>query len=229
MKDLKSQIQKLKFLSAATLGPCNRRNWRLLVLLLVLDSALCFAQSTNQTKRLDYADFRLVTERNIFNPRRYARSGARPQQAARYDAFTLVGTMAYEKGPFAFFEGTSADYKKVLKVADSIAGYKVTNITYNSVNLVGQTNEVQLGVGMQMRREESGPWHLATASETASAPPSETAGNTRRSVGSDSSAGSPEPAANGGNDTASTPAASGGADDPVLKRLMQRREQEMNR
>ena len=74
---------------------------------------------------------------------------------------TLVGTMTYEKGTFAFFDGTSSDYKKALKLTDTIAGYKVTTIAPNGVKLASGTNEVELSVGAQLRREEDGPWLLA--------------------------------------------------------------------
>ncbi len=72
--------------------------------------------------------------------------------------------MSYEKGTFAFFDGTSSEYQKVLKLTDSIAGYKVTNIAPNSVKLVSGTNELELNVGEQLRREENGPWLLASQS-----------------------------------------------------------------
>ena len=62
--------------------------------------------------------------------------------------------MTYEKGTFAFFDGTSSEYKKALKLADAIAGYKVTNIAPNGVKLASGTNELDLSVGAQLRREE---------------------------------------------------------------------------
>ena len=55
--------------------------------------------------------------------------------------------MTYEKGTFAFFDGTSSDYKKALKLTDVIAGYKVTNIAPNGVKLASGTNALELSVG----------------------------------------------------------------------------------
>ena len=81
-----------------------------------------------------------------------------------FDSLTLVGTMSYEKGTFAFFDGTSSEYKKALKLTDAIAGYKVTNIAPNGVKLASGTNELELSVGAQLRREEDGPWLLASQS-----------------------------------------------------------------
>ena len=87
------------------------------------------------------------------------------------DSLTLVGTMSYEKGTFAFFDGTSSEYKKALKLTDSIAGYKVTNIAPNGVKLASGTNELELSVGAQLRREENGPWRLSGQSGSYAATP----------------------------------------------------------
>ena len=114
--------------------------------------------------RLDYAAFRVIVDRNIFDPNRVPHRSAevRPRPTPRsVDSLTLVGTMAYEKGTFAFFDGSITDYKKALKLTDVIAGYKVTNISPSGVRLSAGTNELELKVGMQLRREEDGPWMLS--------------------------------------------------------------------
>jgi len=127
------------------------------------------AQPTNEPGRPDYSAFKLITDRNIFNQRRYASQARRPRRetrnSARGDYFALAGTMSYEKGTFAFFEGTSSEYKKVLKPAETIAGYTVTAITPAYVKLASSSNEIELPVGMQLRREESGDWHLSERAE----------------------------------------------------------------
>jgi hypothetical protein len=111
--------------------------------------------------------------------------------------------MSYEKGTFAFFDGTSSEYKKALKLTDSIAGYKVTNIAPNAVKLTSGTNELELRVGAQLRREEDGPWLLSGQSASYAS-------------------------AHGSTSTTTTGsgAASGGADSDIIKRLMQKREKE---
>jgi hypothetical protein len=157
---------------------------------------------------LDYAAFRVIVDGNIFDPNRTSRrpGATRARVAPRsVDSLTLVGIMTYEKGTFAFFDGTSSDYKRALKLTDSIAGYKVTNITPNSVKLASGTNELDLSVGAQLRREEDGPWLLSSQSASYAAAPASASTN---------------PTATGSD------AASGGAESDVLKRLMQRREKE---
>jgi hypothetical protein len=75
--------------------------------------------------------------------------------------------MKYEKGPYAFFDGTSSTYRKVLQTGDSVAGFKVEAIEHKGVKMTSGTNEIEVPVGWQLRREESGDWHLVSAIEQA--------------------------------------------------------------
>jgi hypothetical protein len=228
----------------------------LAILALLLATLLpASAQSTNGPARPDYSAFRLITERNIFNPRRYARSGPRPRETRPTirEAFTLVGTMSYEKGPFAFFEGTRSEYRKVLQPDGAIAGYKLTCVQPSYVKLATATNEVQLRVGMQLRRSDEGGWQMAEAEPPPSTPPPSAPSYVRPAIATNAvqaQAGSAPAPTNGAPqvvvidpasqtviadsqaDTSMTntaPAeASAGTDDPVLQRLMRQREQQLN-
>ena len=158
---------------------------------------------------LDYSSFKVIVDRNIFDPNRYPHQGPRVRPTPKsFDSLTLVGIMSYEKGTFAFFDGTSSEYKKALKLADAIAGYKVTNIAPNGVKLASGTNELDLSVGAQLRREENGPWRLSGQSTSYEATPTSTSTNaaSTTSPGSDP--------------------ASGSAESDIIKRLMQKREKE---
>jgi len=161
---------------------------------------------------LDYAAFKVIVDRNIFDPNRYPRgpgaSRLRPPPRS-VDYVTLVGTMTYEKGTFAFFDGSSSAYRKALKLTDSIAGYKVTNIAPNGVKLAAGTNQLELNVGGQLRREEEGPWLLAGETSRYTPTPAVTATNTAP-----------------GTNTAGSDATAGGAESEILKRLMEKREKE---
>ena len=132
-----------------------------------LTAATAAMPSTNAASSLDYSSFKIISDRNIFNTRRSARyvASAPRTRASRSESFGLVGTMSYEKGPFAFFDGTRSDYRKVLKPDDTIAGFKVAAIDTTHVKLVSPTNEVELRVGMQLRREDEGDWHMSERPE----------------------------------------------------------------
>jgi hypothetical protein len=160
---------------------------------------------------LDYSSFKVIVDRNIFDPNRTPRGSISPRNLLKpksFDSLTLVGTMTYEKGTFAFFDGTSSEYKKALKLADAIAGYKVTNIAPNGVKLVSGTNQLDLSVGAQLRREEDGPWLLSGQSTSYAATPASTSTNAAATTST-------------GSDTAS-----GSAESDIIKRLMQKREKE---
>ncbi|HTL17720.1 MAG TPA: hypothetical protein VL793_10815 [Patescibacteria group bacterium] len=149
---------------------------------------------------LDYSAFRLIVDRNIFDPNRAPRSGRPSAQPRTTDSFTLVGTMSYEKGIFAFFDGTSSDYKKAVKPEETIAGYKVTAISADAVKLARGTNVVDLSVGTQMRRRDDGTWEKSAKVESYASAAS--------------------------NSTTTTQSAPTGAESDVLKKMMMRREKE---
>jgi hypothetical protein len=163
------------------------------------------AQETNHVGQADFSAFRAISEKNIFNLNRTARRRGKNRTQPVGDAFYLVGTMSYEKGAFAFFDGTGSEYRKVLQKAGAIAGYQVVEITPTSVKLETGGKQVTMKVGTQMRHEDQGDWQLVANSELLVNPVEDVApadGDTTSSSSSD------EP-----ND--------------VLKRLMQRREQEL--
>jgi hypothetical protein len=183
------------------------RPWKILAIaaLAITAGPATRGQQTNVTNQADFANFQVISERNIFNPSRTARHRKRSQQEPGGDAFALVGTMQYAKGRFAFFDGTTSEYRKAVENAGTIAGYKVTDITPKSVKLASGDKQLTMKIGTQMRREEKGAWQLVASSELPA--------DTTETVDSASA----EPAANDssteGND--------------VLKRLMQQREKEL--
>jgi hypothetical protein len=146
------------------------------------------AQPTNAPSRLDFSAFKIISDRNIFNTRRSPRyvPSTEPRvtrsRSRTADAFALVGTMRYEKGPYAFFDGTRSDYKKVLKPDDTIAGFKVTHIMPTSVKLESATNQIELRVGMQLRHEEEGGWITSERPESAEPSPGSSSSSSHLSL-----------------------------------------------
>jgi hypothetical protein len=132
----------------------------LMAALVVTNSFVATAQSTNESATIDLSTVRTIADRNIFDPNRTPRmsySHTRPAQA-QPDSFTFVGSMSYDKGDFAFFDGTSPEFHKVAQVDDSIASYKVAAIDPDSVTLVTDTNELVLQLGEEMRDDGNGHW-----------------------------------------------------------------------
>lgn len=157
--------------------------------------------------KIDFATFKLIGERNIFSPSRTSRTPAsEARRQPKVDSFSLVGTMSYEKGDFAFFDGSGSEYKKALKADDSIAGYKVVEVAADEVTLEREGKTLKMRMGSQMRREDDGAWELRNNSRSESA------------VAASSGDG-----ATGSGDSSGD---SGGADD-VLQRLLKKREQEL--
>ena len=128
-----------------------------------------FAQTTTNIDLRDFRAFTVIPERNIFDPNRRPVTRFQPRTNTVVYWFALTGTMKYEKGLFAVFDGTSSDYHKVLETGGKIATYTVHEITHDCVKLTSGTNELELKVGMQMRRNTDGSWSMAEQSSAPSA------------------------------------------------------------
>jgi hypothetical protein len=157
--------------------------------------------ASNKSSR-DLGAFKLIADRNIFNSTRSARvsrAGSEPSRRSNPETLTLVGTMSYEKGVYAFFDGSKSDYRRVLEIGKSIANHKLVAVSADAVTLQVSTNTFELRIGGQLRKGED-RWEAVAGSaptrETSSATPS------------------------------ATPAAPGDEDE-VVRRLMQQREQEL--
>lgn len=157
----------------------------------------------------NFEGFRLIVDRNIFNQSRTSRSARRTTTAARVPArihsFSLVGTMSYPKGDFAFFDGTSSEYKKPAKAGDKIAGYEIKEISAAAVKIANEKQDFELKVGQQLRREDEGDWALATGPVHAASAAVEAREETLKGPGGDNT------------------------EEEALKRLMEKRAKEMNR
>ena len=196
-------------------------------------SAAVFAAAAPLAGGTDFTPYQLIGQRNIFDPNRvpHLHSSSAHATARVVDSFSFVGTMSYSKGTFAFFDGTSPDFRKVLELGGSVADFTVAAITPKSVALLAGTNETILPLGAQMRRDDDGHWVISTDPATyVGAGNSATSGSSRHPhLPSDNpNTTVPDGTADKGTDTAapdtSSPPAGGGND--ALTRLMQQRAQE---
>jgi hypothetical protein len=159
-----------------------RAPWFALLGALILAALLAgrFSAAAQTTNSSDFSFFQIVSQRNIFNQNRTAyEHSARPAPRV-VDSFALVGTMSYAKGTFAFFDGSSAEFRKALAVNGEIANFKIAAITPNSVTLSDGTNQTILKVTMQMRRDENGHWVVSTEPASYSSAGNSSAPESRR-------------------------------------------------
>lgn len=199
---------------------------RIAILLLFAGSAVASAQSNSVPGPTDYDRFsHFVTDRNIFDPSRVPHSYSPSRRFTRTTrrsvgtpGIMFVGTMSYEKGMFAFFNGNNADLKKALQVGEKVADYTLNTIEPGLVKLesADRKDSFELKVGESLR-QENGKWFFSGASDLPAA---------GASGASSSSAGSGPASSSGEENSSATPPSSAGEPNDVLKRLMQLREKE---
>jgi hypothetical protein len=157
-----------------------------------------------------YDGFRIIVEKNIFNPTRIGRTRERTEEKApRVDTIALVGTMQSDKGVVAFFDSADSAYRKTLREGQSVGEFKVEKIKPDEVELVRDGKPSTLRVAQQLRRPEGGDWTIADVEP----PQPDTPGTTSTSSGR-----SAEPAA----PPAIPPDAS-----EALRRLMEARQKQL--
>jgi len=183
----------------------------LLIALLASGPVLADAQETNAVEKVDLQSFRIISQRNIFNPNRSSRSDRSerrrdPERRVRTESFALLGTMNYDKGWFAFFDGSSSEYRRAAQPDDTIAGYKIAEIAANHVKLESTNSQpVELRVGMQMKKREESEWQVSDRIETPL--PESTSASGETNSNSSSSAGESD----------------------IIKKLMEQREKELQK
>lgn len=164
------------------------------------------AQDGSGSSTPAFESFRIILDRNIFDPnRRQERpKSSRPQPTstpARTEQISLIGTILYEQGSFAFFEGTEPEYDAIVKLGERIAGYRVAEIHSANVILEKDKQRMELRVGLGLSRQGEEEWAIALI---------------ERDADREAEAGS----SSDGDDSSDQPA------NDVLKRLMERRRQE---
>jgi len=128
--------------------------------------------------RVGFDAFRILSERNIFNPNRVGRTLQGPSVPAQPsgDLVTLVGAMDSDRGPQAFFDSDNHLYRKVLPSGGKIAQYTVGQIANSGVELARDGKSFVLRVGQQLRRAHGGDWAVvetptSSAAATATSAP----------------------------------------------------------
>ena len=185
----------------------------------ILAALLLLAGAQAVEKAPGFDTFRLMRTRNMFDPsRRPARTdtASAPRTVAapqnRSSSLSLTGTMVTDGKALAFFNGTRTDYAKVLSVGDTIADCKITAIHPTQVEMERGGKPAVLAIGQQLQIEG------APSDVPAAEPPPATAA-------------APVPSAAPGDPAAPAPAAPAPSNDKseILRRMMERREKEMNK
>jgi len=153
-----------------------------------------------------YDAYRIIVERNIFNPNRVGRTRDRSdEKLPRVDTIALVGTMQSDKGVVAFFDSPDAAFRKTLHEGQSVGEFKVEKIQPNEVELSRGGKPVTLKVAQQLRRPEGADWSVSAVE-----PPRTDA------------TGAPAATATGPAEPAAPPAIPADASD-VVRRMMEQR------
>ena len=170
---------------------------------------------------IEFDSFSFILDNNIFDSKRQDRERLEAerrrnqQRSIPVERFALVGTMHNEGEEFAFFAGSDSDYQSVLEIDQDIAGYLVKEIKKDYVKLEKDGEQIEFKIGMEMTRTGDDPWKLIENSSGNWGSPSGRSRSSRSSSRSSST-------------TTSSAPLSGDKSD-ILKKMMERRKQQMTK
>jgi len=186
---------------------------------------LCLLLSTSSLRADLPEAFRILEQRNLFDPTRQPPRAASPRPTPsttpnsvapveRRESLTLLGVVVSGEQAFAHLTGSSPEVRRVARVGDTVAGARVALIETGRVVLELPEGPVTLKVGYQMSRRGDQPWQVEVADTTVVM------------ATSVSTPGAPAPAVT----NPSAPATVGGESmGELMRRLMERRQREMQR
>lgn len=169
-------------------------------------------------------DFPVMLQRNIFDPTRRpnqvperpAEPPERPPEPLRRETLSLTGSFVRPDSSFAFFSSSNPDLSRVVSPEDQLGDFVVTDITTTNVVLRAETNQWSVRVGRMLTRQGDGPWtDSGEASPEIEAPTGAASVGTPAGTDTDSD-----------GSTSGDPPAEGEMSD-LMKRLMERRQQEL--
>ncbi|MGC9326472.1 MAG: hypothetical protein ACP5I1_02450 [Candidatus Hinthialibacter sp.] len=164
----------------------------------------------------EFEKYSILMERNIFNPNRQGPSAPKIVQvvAPKIDQFFLVGTMIDETNAYAFFEGAESAFNSVCQIGSVIAGHKIEEIRSDGVTLIANEQPIQIAVGKGMMRKDQGAWEIISETPRARQRAPSSSSDQEAQIVSSDKASPPETQSNTTND--------------ILKKLMEKRRQELN-
>jgi hypothetical protein len=108
--------------------------------------------------------FALVTERNIFNPNRTARTRAAPEEKpVRTEEVALVGVVGFGTSTSAVFHSTDPRLKGEAAAGGRLGDFTVVAVSPSSVELRAGERSYSLAVAQRLTRAEGGEWTASAA------------------------------------------------------------------
>jgi hypothetical protein len=111
----------------------------------------------------EFDAFRIIGDRNIFNPTRTGRSIRSTEDASlpRPETIALVGTLQTEQGELAIFDSETAAFRQAVAPGRTIAGFTVKSISADAVELApADGRPLTLRVNQQLRRLPGAAWRV---------------------------------------------------------------------
>ena len=190
------------------------------LLLVVLISIVATTETLSAQSAPDIEEFRIIWDRNIFDPNRTASFNDSGDDGGSYetpmgDRLVLLGVMIDGGEAVAFFDGSPSELGGNIELGGEIVGYRIVSIRTDYVKLAKGDQRIKIAVGAGLIREGEGEWEPSEG-------PLERVSNI---VDTPEVNDDPAPTSSSSDETNTESGDS--SDDDVLRRMMERRNQEL--
>lgn len=190
-----------------------------LVFCLLLPVAAASGADSNRS----FESFHPVFERNIFNANRQASRqpvvSMAPSEPIRSEELFLIGSLCYGETEISFFESTNPEYPTIVQKGDTIAGFQVSSIGTHSIMMEKDGEHLVLPVGEGLRKRGDGSWEVISRTSDSIRRDSSTGSSSSRRRPAEAESRSSRPPQETGRTDSSR--------NDMLRRMMERRRQEM--
>ena len=174
-------------------------------------------------------NFDILHINNIFDPNRKPyqpdRERQEPEPEPQIDAFTVIGLMAYADRQIAVLSGSSSEYSGAFKLNDQIDNLKLISLSDKAVLFSEGEATFNVDIGTSLRRVDGGAWkesseRVRTVSKSSSSRSQYSSRGTTRSDENKDTAKDSE-------DKEDEPDSSADSEAELLRKMMERRRQEV--
>ncbi len=220
----------------------NRRTvlWGMLAVAILALGMSGNAQQTRSRARASakedgFAQFQVITDRNIFDPNRIPvsrrqGSDSDENQGDSAEGANLRGVWITNLESLAFIDSNRAEYSGTPAKGAALGGWKLADIQIDKVILEKDGRRLDWPVGQRIERDGAGNWTLAGAAPSASGARSGRRAGSGASRGNSSGATSSAASeSSSSKPAANAPAPSGSGAEELLKKMRERRQREMSK
>ena len=116
----------------------------------------------------EYKDFKIILNRNIFDPDRrpktvYTPVSTRKTKTRTKERIHLMGSLISDTRTISFWDGSGLEGSGELNVGENVAGYRICKILTDKVSLEKEGRRLEVPIDSSLVMNDAGDWEIGSA------------------------------------------------------------------